>query len=183
VALGYVSSEYFEFPCQFTFHILLHKHHHLSSGAGKIGQTVAAVPSGLSLTPWKNKEKRFPFAISHCIHCHYRFDVMWKGFIRPDSRCMESTRGWMGSAYLSGTDLFPIVQSLQTAGTLKPVIPVVVFNCSSPLAGSQLLVGISRIQKHTHQVSMTSFHYSCIVCLFNDAVSSSEYSIESLVIH
>jgi hypothetical protein len=31
---------------------LLHSHHHhLSSGCGTIGQTVAAVPSGLSLTP------------------------------------------------------------------------------------------------------------------------------------
>jgi hypothetical protein len=47
-----VFSEYFGFPCQFVFHLLLHnRHHHLSSGAGRIGQTVAAVPSGLSLTP------------------------------------------------------------------------------------------------------------------------------------
>jgi hypothetical protein len=34
---------------------LLHNHpHHLSSGAGTISQTVAAVPSGLSLTAWEN---------------------------------------------------------------------------------------------------------------------------------
>jgi uncharacterized membrane protein len=51
VGLGQVFSEYFGFPCQFLFHQLLHNHHHLSSGAGTIGQTVAAVPSGLSLTP------------------------------------------------------------------------------------------------------------------------------------
>jgi hypothetical protein len=51
VALGKVFSEYFCFPCQFSFHRLLHNHqHHLSSGAGTIGQTVAAVPSGPSLT-------------------------------------------------------------------------------------------------------------------------------------
>jgi hypothetical protein len=28
-----------------------HTHHHLASGAGTIGQTMADVPSGLSLTP------------------------------------------------------------------------------------------------------------------------------------
>jgi hypothetical protein len=30
-------SEYFGFPCQSSFHQLLHNHHYLSSGAGKIG--------------------------------------------------------------------------------------------------------------------------------------------------
>jgi hypothetical protein len=48
VALGQVSSEYFGFPCQFSFHRLPHTH--LSSGAGTIGQLVAHVPSGLRLT-------------------------------------------------------------------------------------------------------------------------------------
>jgi hypothetical protein len=53
VAIRQVFSEYFGFPCQFAFHRLLHNHHHhhLSSGSGTIGQTVAAVPSGLSLNP------------------------------------------------------------------------------------------------------------------------------------
>jgi hypothetical protein len=51
VALGQVFSEYFGFPCQFSFHQLLHTHNHLSSGAGTIGQLVDDVPSGLSLTP------------------------------------------------------------------------------------------------------------------------------------
>jgi hypothetical protein len=41
----------FRFPCQASFHRLLHTHHHLSSGASKIGQLVGDVPSGLSLTP------------------------------------------------------------------------------------------------------------------------------------
>jgi hypothetical protein len=50
VALGQVSSEYLGFPCQFSFHRLLHTHHP-PSGAGIIGQLVANVPSGLSLTP------------------------------------------------------------------------------------------------------------------------------------
>jgi hypothetical protein len=48
VALGQVSSEYFGFPYRFA---LLHNHHHPSSAAGTVGRTVAAVPSGLSLTP------------------------------------------------------------------------------------------------------------------------------------
>jgi hypothetical protein len=38
VALGQVFSEYFGFPCQFSFHQLLHTHHHLLAGAGTIGQ-------------------------------------------------------------------------------------------------------------------------------------------------
>jgi hypothetical protein len=50
MTLGQVFSGYFGFPCQSLFHQLLHNHHHLSSGAGTIGQLVAAVPSGLSLT-------------------------------------------------------------------------------------------------------------------------------------
>jgi hypothetical protein len=55
VALGQVFSEYFGFLCQFSFHRLLHIHH-LSSGAGTIGQILADVPSGLSLTPPQEKE-------------------------------------------------------------------------------------------------------------------------------
>jgi hypothetical protein len=59
VALGQVSSEYFGFPCQFSFHQMLHTH--LSSGAGAIGKLVADVPSGLGLTrthPKELKEKK-----------------------------------------------------------------------------------------------------------------------------
>jgi hypothetical protein len=50
VELWHVLSEHFGFPCQ-SFHRLFHTHHHPSSGAGTIGQTVAEVTSGLSLTP------------------------------------------------------------------------------------------------------------------------------------
>jgi hypothetical protein len=58
VALGQVFSEYFGLICQFSFHRLLHTHH-LSSGAGTIGQLVADVPGGLSLTPPQgNKRER-----------------------------------------------------------------------------------------------------------------------------
>jgi hypothetical protein len=45
MALRQVFSEYFGFPFQFTFHLLIRNHNHLSSGAGAIGQTVAAVLS------------------------------------------------------------------------------------------------------------------------------------------
>jgi hypothetical protein len=60
VALGQGYSDYFGFPCQFSFHRLLHIHHHLSSGAGTVGQLVVDVPSGLSLTPPQEtgKEKK-----------------------------------------------------------------------------------------------------------------------------
>jgi hypothetical protein len=57
VALGQVFSEYFGFPCQFVFHRLFHSHHHLSSGAGAVGQTLASVPSGLMV---KKKGKAIP---------------------------------------------------------------------------------------------------------------------------
>jgi hypothetical protein len=57
VALGQVFSEYFGFPCQSSFHQMLHNHH-LSSGAGTIGQTVADVPSGISLTPPRETKKK-----------------------------------------------------------------------------------------------------------------------------
>jgi hypothetical protein len=63
VALGQVFSEYFGFPCQFTFHRLLHTHH-LSAGAGTTGQVVADVPSRLSLTPPQESKKNYPPAIT-----------------------------------------------------------------------------------------------------------------------
>jgi hypothetical protein len=54
MALGQVFSEYLGFPCQFSFHRQLHSHH-LSCGAGTIGQLVANVPSGISVTSPKEK--------------------------------------------------------------------------------------------------------------------------------
>jgi hypothetical protein len=56
VALRRVFTEYFGFPCQFSFHQLLHTHH-LSAGAGKIGQMLAGVPSEPSLTPPQDIKK------------------------------------------------------------------------------------------------------------------------------
>jgi hypothetical protein len=51
VTLEQVFSEYFSFSCKFSFHRLLHIYHHVSSGAGKIGKTVADVTSGHGLAP------------------------------------------------------------------------------------------------------------------------------------
>jgi hypothetical protein len=56
---GKFSQENFGFPCQFSFHRLLHTRHHLSSGAGTRGQTAADVPSGLSLTPPHETKKKW----------------------------------------------------------------------------------------------------------------------------
>jgi hypothetical protein len=58
VALSQIFSEYFGFPCQFLVHRLVHIHHHLSPGAGTIGQLVADVPSVLSLTPRQGNKKK-----------------------------------------------------------------------------------------------------------------------------
>jgi hypothetical protein len=58
VELRQVFSEYFGFPCQYSFHQFLHNHLHLSSGASTvgqwadaIGQLVADIPSGLKSHP------------------------------------------------------------------------------------------------------------------------------------
>jgi hypothetical protein len=56
VALGQVFSQYFGFPCQSSFHQLLHSHPHLSSGAGTIGQKWLQY-KGLSPTPLAVKKK------------------------------------------------------------------------------------------------------------------------------
>jgi hypothetical protein len=52
VALEQGFSEYYDFPCQFSFHQTLNTH--LSTGAGTIGQTAADVQSGLSHPTWRN---------------------------------------------------------------------------------------------------------------------------------
>jgi hypothetical protein len=49
MALGQVFCESFGFPCQLSFHRLLHTH--LLSGAGTTGPIVAGVPSGLKSHP------------------------------------------------------------------------------------------------------------------------------------
>jgi hypothetical protein len=44
VALGQDFSDYFGFPCQSSFHQLLHNHHHLSSGAGRSTKRLSLTP-------------------------------------------------------------------------------------------------------------------------------------------
>jgi hypothetical protein len=77
VSLGQVFSENFGFPCQFSFHRLLHTHYHLSSGTGTVGQTVADVPSGISITPPPLHETK------NTINCFVR---SWNFVCRPDGR-------------------------------------------------------------------------------------------------
>jgi hypothetical protein len=64
VALEQVFSEYFGFPCQFSFHRQFHSHH-LSFGAGTIGQTVTDVRSGVSPTPSQETRKKTVFLMTH----------------------------------------------------------------------------------------------------------------------
>jgi hypothetical protein len=56
VALRKVFSEYFDFPCQFSFHQMLHTH--LSPVAAVTGQLVADVPLELSLTAFHKIKKK-----------------------------------------------------------------------------------------------------------------------------
>jgi hypothetical protein len=75
MALGNVFSEYFGFPYPFSFQRMLHIHHHLSSGAGTVGQTVAAVSSGLILTPPQETKKAKTIA----------FPTIWSGIVVCES--------------------------------------------------------------------------------------------------
>jgi hypothetical protein len=90
VALGQVFSEYCGFPCH-SFHRLLHTHHHPSSGAGTIGQTVATIPSGLSLTSpqetKKKKENRPDYVCSGSVNL---LDVMCGGVPAGTERSMAA---------------------------------------------------------------------------------------------
>jgi hypothetical protein len=77
VALAQVSSESFGFPCQFSFQRLLHTH--VSSGAGIIGQLMADVPSGLSLTQPKKLQETKTFMILKVLHWKSRREMPRRG--------------------------------------------------------------------------------------------------------
>jgi hypothetical protein len=104
VALGQVFSEYFGFSWQFLFHLLLHIHHHLSSGAGTIGQLVADVLSGLSLTPpQETKKLRYSFRECNAVwsaRCSPCFGVMFCFQLHCRTR-VENIRG--GRAWVETT--------------------------------------------------------------------------------
>jgi hypothetical protein len=85
VALGQVFSEYFGFPCQPSFHQLLHNH--LSSGAGTIGQIVADMSSGLSITPPREiKKKKINVASSGDRKFGMDLEESGRGLIKAPSR-------------------------------------------------------------------------------------------------
>jgi hypothetical protein len=58
VALGQVFSEHFGFPCQSSFHRLLHNHH-LSSGTGTIGQQWPTYQVDCLTPPRETKKKNY----------------------------------------------------------------------------------------------------------------------------
>jgi hypothetical protein len=103
VALGQVSSEYFGFACQFSFHRLLHIPH-LSPGAGTVGKIVADVPSGLSLTPpqdikkniYCSKNKNTCVVLNTEVHEH-----VW---LRTKLSVLSMPR--VATEILTGTDIF-----------------------------------------------------------------------------
>jgi hypothetical protein len=63
MALEQIFSDYFGYPCKFSFQRLLYTRH-LSSGAGKIGQLVADVPSGFSLIPHQETKEKLRLIFS-----------------------------------------------------------------------------------------------------------------------
>jgi hypothetical protein len=98
VALWQVFTECFGFPCQFSFHRLLHNH--VSSGAGKIGQIVADIPSGLSLslTPPHEIKKKIGSCLSN------RPTGTWNriiDFLRKSSSCAGIFRGFSPSLLMN----------------------------------------------------------------------------------
>jgi hypothetical protein len=78
VALGQVFSEYFGFPCQSSFHQILHHDNH--PGQATIGQSVADVPSGPSwtsppLSELKKKQRTKQF-LAEVEHLSYKFGLL-----------------------------------------------------------------------------------------------------------
>jgi hypothetical protein len=97
MALGQVSCKYFVFPCQFSFHQILHIR--LWPGSGTIGQLVVGVPTGLSVTtPQEEGTALYIQVIRWCVvlfvlfcstlsaseYSTERYDD-WKGFGRKRS--------------------------------------------------------------------------------------------------
>jgi hypothetical protein len=106
VALAQVFSEYFGFPCQFSFHRLLNIHL-LSSGAGTIGQLVADVPSGLSLTP-PEETKKSKKETSNGNHVPTSKDVAMSGYRRITFAAWETNIKTGALAFCDS--VFPIME-------------------------------------------------------------------------
>jgi hypothetical protein len=100
VELGQVSSEYSSFPCQLSFHRLLHIHHHLSSGAVTIGQLVATfqvdsvLPHPKKLKKdggWWRLEMHKQWAKWDRVHLYC--GIKWGYYTSPDERKVLRTGG------------------------------------------------------------------------------------------
>jgi hypothetical protein len=81
--------EYLGFPCQFSFHRLLHIYYHLSCGVGTTDQLVADVPIGHSLNPCQEQVfEMCPVRIAADIPGNVRFLVHIFGnqnYLRKDT--------------------------------------------------------------------------------------------------
>jgi hypothetical protein len=100
--VGQVFSEYFGFPCQFWFHQLLHTHY-LLFGAGTIGQLVADVPSGLSLTqPQETTKKRTKKPESYVPSISRPLKRWGRGVHKPCSMWKMCRAGFGHNSFTSG---------------------------------------------------------------------------------
>jgi hypothetical protein len=82
---GRFSPSTFSLPCQSSFHQFLHNHHHLSSGAGTIGQQWRHYQETQS-HPTKNKKK---------LRVNYEVERVWKEAVL-DSRVTSPAFSWRG---------------------------------------------------------------------------------------
>jgi hypothetical protein len=98
VALGQVFSEYFGFPCQSSFHQLLHNHHHLSSGAGTIGQQWPTYKVD-SVSPQTEKLKKKKVGYFYCLETG-AIERQWVNYSRSnnvDVKAIHKTGPPLGS--------------------------------------------------------------------------------------
>jgi hypothetical protein len=86
VALGQVFSEFSGFPCQSSFHQLLHNHPRLSPGASTIGQKWPQY-KGLSPTPLAIKKKWRLIFVYPTLYSIYKWYV-------PNTWCLSRSLCW-----------------------------------------------------------------------------------------
>jgi hypothetical protein len=116
MALGQAFCEYFGFPYEFSFHRFFHIHHHLSSGAGTIGQLVVDVPSGLSLTPLQGGGDLFESVIPE-----FTFSDMdkWKNSVNSTAlTCI-----WLYNSVFPTLNVIYPVNSVKAVGQLAALSP------------------------------------------------------------
>jgi hypothetical protein len=152
VALGQVFSEYFGFPCQFSFHRLFNTHHHLSSGAGTTGQLVSDVPSGLSLPPPQGTENYTtpsPKVFMSCCSINligvkfYVYFKMW-----------QSSRMWRRVAWKIGKFWRNITTTLYRVSSVKTILLMHIYVRASKVLYYQVL------ENKCYKVFLTKYVYS-----------------------